>query len=517
MSPHPTRARSRRSPARLVAAIGGLALVTAPLTLAGPAALGDPAQTVTDGTMTTVESFVAQLVGGDVSTSGIRFTGDPRAIGSFAGMDAVGLASGVALSTGRVAEIPGPHGRSLSTPLGTPGDEDATDLAGARTRDAAVLEFDVVPTSTSLSIDYVFGSAEYNKWVGKGFNDVFGFFVNGANCAVVGEAPVSVDSVNAGSNAELFVDNTAGSLDTALNGFTVPLRCIAPVSAHEQNHVKLVIADVSDAILDSVVLLAAGGVVSNAPPTAADIAFTLSAGSSAAVEFPGTDPDGDELTYAIVSGPAHGTFRPTGSGGVYTPEAGFAGADAFEYTVSDGHSTAGPYRVDIQVVEDVSLAPTVRDLRYTAFAGEDTPVSLVASAADGSVPEEAAVRIDVVAEPSHGVLSGEGVHRSYLSDPAHVGADSFVYTAAIDGRTSASATVTLDVLARPVPAVTGRTVPVFPPGPVAVTERSHTLARTGATVEIIPLASSAIGAGAAGAVVLCLGLLLRSRRSSFRA
>ncbi|MFF2773057.1 choice-of-anchor L domain-containing protein, partial [Streptomyces bacillaris] len=316
---------------------------------------------MTDGTTSPVESFVAQLVGEGVTTSGIRFTGDPRAIGSFAGMDALGVPSGVALSTGRVAEIPGPHGRSLSTRLGTPGDEDATALAGARTRDAAVLEFDVVPASTSLSIDYVFGSAEYNDWVGKGFNDVFGFFVNGANCAVIGEAPVSVDSVNAHSNAELFIDNTAGSVDTALNGFTVPLRCVAPVSAHEQNHVKLVIADVQDAILDSVVLLAAGGVVSNAPPAAADMAFTMSAGSSASVEFPGTDPDGDELTYAIVSEPSHGTFRSTGSGGVYTPEAGFAGADAFEYNVSDGHSTAGPYRVDIDVVEDVSLTPIVRN------------------------------------------------------------------------------------------------------------------------------------------------------------
>jgi hypothetical protein len=116
-----------------------------------------------------------------------------------------------------------------------------------------------------------------------------------------------------------------------------------------------------------------------------------------------------------------------------------------------------------------------------------------------------------VAEPSHGVLSGEGVHRSYRSDPAHLGADSFVYTATIQGRTSAPATVTLDVVSRPVPALTGRTVPVFPPGPVAVTERSRALAGTGATVEVAPLASLAIGAAAAGAAVLCLGLLVRSR------
>ena len=170
------------------------------------------------------------------------------------------------------------------------------------------------------------------------------------------------------------------------------------------------------------------------------------------------------------------------------------------------------------MVEDVSLIPTVRDLHYTAFAGEDTPISLVASAADGTVPDEKSVRIDVVAEPSHGVLSGEGAHRSYRSDPAHVGADTFAYTATVGGQTSTPATVTLDVVTRPMPAVTGRTVPVFPPGPVSVvTERSRALAGTGSTVEITPLASLAIGAGTAGAAVLGLGLLLRSRRTRSRA
>ncbi|WP_052323435.1 choice-of-anchor L domain-containing protein [Leifsonia xyli] len=107
-------------------------------------------------------------------------------------MRALGLEAGVALGTGRVKDgVLGPHGASkASTDLRQPGDDDLSALLGGHTRlfDAAVLEFDFVPRSSSLSIDYVFGSMEYPRFVGPKYtvNDVFGFFVNGKNCATVG-------------------------------------------------------------------------------------------------------------------------------------------------------------------------------------------------------------------------------------------------------------------------------------------------------------------------------------------
>ena len=69
----------------------------------------------------------------------------------------------------------------------------------------------------------MFGSDEYNEFVYQGFNDVFGFFVNGQNCANVPDPanpeatlPVSIDTVNGGnpdlpeqdaSNPELYRNN----------------------------------------------------------------------------------------------------------------------------------------------------------------------------------------------------------------------------------------------------------------------------------------------------------------------
>ncbi|ETW13208.1 hypothetical protein ATO8_08351 [Roseivivax marinus] len=53
-----------------------------------------------------------------------------------------------------------------------------------------------------------------------------------------------------------------------------------------------------------------------------------------------SDPDGDTLTITGVTMPSNGTLVANGSGGfTYTPNAGYNGYDAFDYTVSDGTNT----------------------------------------------------------------------------------------------------------------------------------------------------------------------------------
>jgi hypothetical protein len=58
-----------------------------------------------------------------------------------------------------------------------------------------------------MAIQFVFASEEYNEFVDSPFNDVIAIFVNGVDYA---GKPVSVNSIDAGSNSTLFVDNTAG-------------------------------------------------------------------------------------------------------------------------------------------------------------------------------------------------------------------------------------------------------------------------------------------------------------------
>ncbi|MHB1036317.1 MAG: Ig-like domain-containing protein [Pirellulales bacterium] len=84
---------------------------------------------------------------------------------------------------------------------------------------------------------------------------------------------------------------------------------------------------------------------------------TLSVPVAAGLLVNDFDADGDPLTAALVSGPAHGTLNLASSGAfVYTPEAGFTGADTFTYRVGDG--TLDSNLASVTIVYD-DAAPSV--------------------------------------------------------------------------------------------------------------------------------------------------------------
>ena len=201
------------------------------------------------------------LVGPGVAVSNARFTGDPAASGTFTGAAAeFSIASGVILSTGNVVDAHGPNeGDGWSTDHNRPGDNDLSQIVGAETFDAAVLEFDVVPVSNTMSIRFVFASEEYPEFVDSDFNDVLAIFVNGVNCDNYNGRPVAINSINENVNQALFIPNYTGARNTEFDGFTVPLDCVAVVTPGVPNRVKIAIADTSDGIYDAAVFIAAGG------------------------------------------------------------------------------------------------------------------------------------------------------------------------------------------------------------------------------------------------------------------
>lgn len=240
-------------------------------------AAADAAITTKDATQGATAAQLAQtLAGGGVTVSNAKLTGAGEAAGSFGGgAQGLGLADGVMLSSGRIADVKGPNDDgSKGTAFGRPGDADLDALIDGQTEDASVLEFDVVSSRPSLSFRYVFGSEEYTEWIGSQYNDAFAFYVGGQNCArvpmiEVGLAPVSVNSVNPWSNADLYRDNAEGQLDTQLDGVTTPLTCAATVQPGVKTHVKLVIADRGDGDYDSAVALEAGSLVAGTPTSLA--------------------------------------------------------------------------------------------------------------------------------------------------------------------------------------------------------------------------------------------------------
>ncbi|MDT5014870.1 MAG: hypothetical protein QOD39_1030, partial [Mycobacterium sp.] len=78
-----------------------------------------------------------------------------------------------------------------------------------------------------------------------------------------------------------------------------------------------------------------------------------------------TDPDGDPLTAALVSGPAHGTLHLNANGSFsYAPDANFNGTDSFTYSAFDGQLNSAPATVTITVTA-VNDAPLAANNSYT--------------------------------------------------------------------------------------------------------------------------------------------------------
>ncbi|NJN45459.1 MAG: hypothetical protein HC808_02040 [Candidatus Competibacteraceae bacterium] len=235
----------------------------------------NPGLEVEDLTGDLTAADLAQLLAGPgVEISNVNYVGGDLAAGTFiGGTGIIGFESGVILSSGQAIDVVGPNtADNTSTDLGTPGDQDLTDLSGFETNDATILEFDLVPNASVLFIRYVFASEEYNEFVETSFNDVFAFFVNDKNCALVDEDPVSINTINNGNpfgegtatNPEAYINNDlsdgGGAIDTEMDGLTVLLTCTAIVNPGVTNTLKLAVADASDSILDSAVFLATGGV-----------------------------------------------------------------------------------------------------------------------------------------------------------------------------------------------------------------------------------------------------------------
>jgi hypothetical protein len=233
-----------------------------------------PAHAVTstaDLTTLTAADLANTLLGAGITASNVVYTGAPGASGTFAGGAAsIGFDSGVLLTTGSAAGAIGPNDSpNTTTANGLAGDADLTALSGVSTNDASVLEFDFTPNADTVYFQYVFASEEYLEYVNSSYNDSFAFFVNGVNYALVDNGgvlePITINTINPGNNAALYVDNP-GTLNVEYDGLTTVLTFMAPVNSGVPNHIKLAIADGSDYVLDSGVFLKAGS-FSTTPPT----------------------------------------------------------------------------------------------------------------------------------------------------------------------------------------------------------------------------------------------------------
>ncbi|MDP7566841.1 MAG: choice-of-anchor L domain-containing protein, partial [Flavobacteriales bacterium] len=229
------------------------------------------------------------LIGGGVSASNINYQGDSCQIGFFNAINtSLGIDSGIVLCTGDVNDLDPASPPTFPFISNVVVDPDLLAVANSvpgmigqsfsvsSVNDIAILEFDFIPTSDSLSFRYAFGSQEYFAFENTQYNDVFGFFLSGpgiagpwsngaVNLAYIPntnpQMPITISSVNSVTpiNQQYFVDNQNG-LDTIADadGYTTVFTAQALVQCGSTYHIKLAIADGSDSGLSSYVWLESG-------------------------------------------------------------------------------------------------------------------------------------------------------------------------------------------------------------------------------------------------------------------
>lgn len=217
--------------------------------------------------------LASTILGSGITLVGTpSYTGGAQAAGTFTGglSAGIGIDKGIILTSGDASLAPGPNANDgAGAALGLPGDSDLNGLIPQSTNDAAVLEFEFTTTGGDLFFNFVFASEEYNEFVNSGYNDVFAFFVDGTNIALIPGTgtPVAINNVNCGNpytpgggtHCDLFNNNDLSDggpfYGIEYDGFTDVLTAQALGLGAGQHHFKLAIADAGDSILDSAVFI----------------------------------------------------------------------------------------------------------------------------------------------------------------------------------------------------------------------------------------------------------------------
>ena len=131
----------------------------------------------------------------------------------------------------------------------------------------------------------------------------------------------------------------------------------------------------------------------NRPPVASGASVEAQDDGSYQITLHGSDPDGDMLSYRILTPPSHGRLQGSAPVLRYLPNPGFTGEDRFTYSVSvsDGKLSSAPAEVTVRVERrgDDNTGKGLRSLSLrvgTTSLNKDhnTTLSLTGTYADGT-------------------------------------------------------------------------------------------------------------------------------------
>ncbi len=179
------------------------------------------------------------------------------------------------------------------------------------------------------------------------------------------------------------------------------------------------------------------------PPNQAPIANpqTLSTpeDTSQGILLTGSDPDGDTITFTVVTNPAHGMLAGIAPNLVYAPTLDYNGSDSFKFKVNDGiiDSPLATVHINMSPVND---APAANPQSVTTLQSVPLVITLSGSDVEGDN-----LTYTISSPPGHGTLSGTGPDLVYTPQSGYKGTDSFYFIASDGLLDSVPAMVTITI------------------------------------------------------------------------
>ena len=170
-------------------------------------------------------------------------------------------------------------------------------------------------------------------------------------------------------------------------------------------------------------------------PTANSQSVTTEENVGQAITLGGSDPNSPPraIQFTVTVSPAHGTLSGTVPNVVYTPDAGYSGADSFQFTTMNDVVTSNAATVSITVVPTtvIVLQPPVSN-GHAYTTRENTTLTVAAPGVLATdTPAGTGLTAVLTTGPAHGtlMLNADG---SFVYTPAanYSGTDSFSYQAA---------------------------------------------------------------------------------------
>ena len=161
-----------------------------------------------------------------------------------------------------------------------------------------------------------------------------------------------------------------------------------------------------------------------------------------------TSSDGtlDAASLTVTVQPVHGTAVVTNGQIVYTPAAGYAGVDAFQYSVRDNLGTVSNVAT---VSLSIQAAPVATNDTSSVQANRSVTINVIANdRSEGGTLDNAS--ISIVSGPAHGTAAVANGSVTYTPNAGYSGSDSFQYSVRDNlGTVSNAATVSVQVTASP--------------------------------------------------------------------